>query len=295
MSGKPYAEVIGDPISHSKSPLIHNFWLGKLGIDAEYKAFPVKSEGLGEYFAQRRKDEMWRGCNVTVPHKESGMRFVDGPLQELAASQVDEMSPGYQSIGAVNVVVPRNGALLGANTDIDGVIGPINSFHDVVFNFGPVPPRSVVIIGAGGAARAAVAALKWRGWVSEWRIAVRRPEAGLKLLTDLELYGSVVEIADADFAGADILINASTMGMGETTDSPLSLSTLGNGSSRPLVFDMVYHPLETGLLRAAKKQGHEMIGGIDMLIGQASGAFNLFFGENPPRDSYAELRALLTA
>ena len=87
---RPYAEVIGDPISHSKSPLIHNFWLGKLGIDAEYRACHVRPEELADYFAQRREDADWRGCNITVPHKEAATHCVEALL------------PGYEDIGAIN-------------------------------------------------------------------------------------------------------------------------------------------------------------------------------------------------
>ena len=277
---RPYAEVIGDPIAHSKSPLIHNFWLGKLGIDAEYRACHVRPEELQDYFARRRGDAEWRGCNVTVPHKEAATHCVEALL------------PGYEDIGAINLAVCRNGALFGGNTDLDGVIGPINQYHDKIFNFGNVPPRKVGIIGAGGAARAAIAALKATGWVGEWRIAVRRPERGRMLMDTFGIAGSVVQLTDQDFSGLDILINASTMGMGETQDSPLKLDRLGD---QALLFDMVYSPVETGLIRAAQRQGYAVIGGLEMLVGQASSAFHHFFGETPPRGSYAELRALLTA
>ena len=277
---RPYAEVIGDPIAHSKSPLIHNFWLGKLGIDAEYRTCHVRAEELADYFVRRRGDAEWRGCNITVPHKESATRYVDLLL------------PGYQDIGAINLAIRRGDALLGGNTDLDGVIGPINQFHDTLFNFGNVPPRKVGIIGAGGAARAAVAALKAIGWVGEWRMAVRRPDRGRAILNAFGLKGSVIQISDQDFSGLDILINASTMGMGETTDSPLMLDKL---AERALLFDMVYSPLQTGLIRNARRQGHAVISGLEMLIGQAGSAFNHLFGQPAPREHDAELRALLTA
>ena len=275
-----YAEVIGDPIAHSKSPLIHNFWLGKLEIDADYRACHVRPEELADYFARRRGDAAWRGCNVTIPHKETATRYIDALL------------PGYQDIGAINLAVSRTGELWGGNTDLDGVIGPINQFHDEIFDFGKVPPRKVGIIGAGGAARAAVAALKATGWVGEWRIAARRQDRGQALLDAFGLDGNVVQISDQNFAELDILINASTMGMGDSQDSPLALDRLND---RALLFDMVYSPLETGLIRAGLQQGLTVIGGLQMLVGQASSAFYHFFGERPPREHDAELRALLTA
>ena len=281
---RPYAEVIGDPIAQSKSPLIHNFWLAKLGIDAEYRACHVRPEELADYFARRRGDAQWRGCNVTIPHK----------IRAFACADVVEAA--VREIGATNCLVPAAGGLVAANTDIEGVAGPINLFHDHAFNFGPVKPRKVGIIGAGGAARAAIFALKTLGWVSEWRLAVRRPEAGQALLSAFKLAdcGFVTGIEDAAFEGLDILINASSLGMGDSGESGLTLSRLGDGNGQALVFDMVYFPMETGLIRAAKRQGHAVIGGLDMLIAQAGGAFQRFFGESPPRESYPDLRELLT-
>jgi shikimate dehydrogenase len=270
---RPYAEVIGDPIAHSRSPLIHNFWLSKLGIEAEYRACRVRADELEDYFARRREDAEWQGCNITVPHKEAATHFIDSLL------------PGYQDIGAINLAICRGGALLGGNTDLDGVIGPINRYHDTIFNFGKVPPRKVGIIGA------AVAALKSTGWVGEWRIAVRRPDRGQALLTAFGLGGKIIPISDQHFSGLDILINASTMGMGEVVDSPLMLDQLAD---RAVLFDMVYSPLETGMIRAARMQGHAVIGGLEMLVGQAASAFLHFFGQPAPRQHDAELRALLT-
>jgi shikimate dehydrogenase len=237
---QPYAEVIGDPIAHSKSPLIHNFWLGKLGIDADYRACHMRAEELADYFARKRGDAEWRGCNITVPHKEAATHFIDSLL------------PGYQDIGAINLAICRGGALLGGNTDLDGVIGPINRYHETIFNFGKVPPRKVGIIG---------------------------------------LEGTIIPIADQHFSGLDIVINASTMGMGEIEDSALKLDQLAD---RAVLFDMVYSPLETGLIRAAREQGLAVIGGLEMLIEQAASAFYHFFGQAAPRKFDTELSALLT-
>jgi len=225
----------------------------------------------------------WRGCNVTIPHKTAALQSVDGLL------------PGYPDIGAINLVVPRERGLLGGNTDCDGVAGPINLFHDKAFDYKTVPPRRVGIIGAGGAARAAVATLKALGWVCEWRIAVRNAERGAELLEEFEIDGAVVEISDRALEGLDIVINASAMGLNDNSESSLSLSGLDGGPIRPVVFDMVYSPHETGLIRAAKKQHFEVIYGLDMLIAQASGAFDHFFHQSPPRGSSEELRGMLTA
>lgn len=284
-AGRPYAEVIGDPVAHSKSPTIHNFWLGKLGIDAEYRACHVRPEELADYFAARRNDDLWRGCNVTIPHKESALLLADEGL------------PGYPDIGAANIIVPRGGGLFWANSDTDGVAGVLNEYHgQMVERAGASGKRkfSIGIIGAGGAAKAAVAVARSLPWIGEIRVAVRRSGAGKAMLERLEIQGEETEISDAAFGGLDILVNASTMGMGEQGDSLLVLSGLGDGKVRPLVFDMVYHPLETGLLRAAKEQGHNVADGLQMLVIQAGAAFTHFFDREPPRQHYAELRELLT-
>ncbi len=283
---RPYAEVIGDPIAHSKSPLIHNFWLGKLGIDAEYRACHVRPEELAGYFTQRRGDADWRGCNVTVPHKETALNLADEGLA------------GYPNIGAANIIVPREGELHWANSDMDGVTGVLNEYHEqMIENAGVSGQRkfSIGIIGAGGAAKAAAAVAHNVQWIDEIRVAVRRPGTGETMLDGLQIPGVETVISDAALEGLDILVNASTMGMGDSRDSVLSLASLGNGNVRPLVFDMVYHPLETGLLRAAKRQKHNKADGLQMLIIQAQAAFQHFFDAQPPSDCNTELRALLTS
>jgi shikimate dehydrogenase len=288
---RAYAEVIGDPISHSKSPLIHNFWLdelrkqGKLGIEAEYRACHVRPEELADYFARRRGDAAWLGCNVTVPHKEAALATVDGPL------------PNYLNIGAINVVVPENGGLSWANSDMDGVAGVINEYHNKMVDLGVDIERKfhIAIIGAGGAAKAAVAVASKLPWIGDIRIAVRRPGAGQAMLDQLHILGREIAINDEDIEGLDILINASTMGMGGNFDSSLSLAHFGAVDVKPLVFDMVYHPPKTGLLRAADERGFNYTNGLQMLIIQAAAAFELFFGQPAPREHDAELRALLTA
>ena len=106
-----YAEVIGDPVAHSKSPLIHNFWLGKLGIDAEYRACRVTAENLGDYFAKRHEDANWCGCNITIPHKIAALDHVSDP------------GCVRDSIGAINTVARGpEGVLFGTNTDAAGFL-----------------------------------------------------------------------------------------------------------------------------------------------------------------------------
>src|SRR5688572_22085136 len=137
----PYAEVIGDPIAHSKSPLIHRFWLAKQGLDGDYRATHVRAGELGDYLNNRRADPDWLGCNVTVPHKQAVIPFLD------------QRTPLAEQVGAVNVIVPREGELLGGNSDVEGITGSIPEFRRGEL-------RQACLIGSGGAALAALAACR---------------------------------------------------------------------------------------------------------------------------------------
>jgi shikimate dehydrogenase len=277
VSGRAYAEVIGDPITHSKSPLIHSFWLAKLGIDAEYRACHVRSDELADYFAQRRRDREWRGCNVTMPHKTAAMACVDS------------LNPWADQVEAVNTVILADRHLVGFNTDVFGILSAL-----------PVdlmPPGSeVCILGTGGAARAAFAACRERD-VSLVLSSSRKPEIGRELLERFEMGGSYGPLADAhNIRTAEVIINATPLGM--TGGSPMPTAIFDHFRD-PLpdavVMDMVYSPLATEFLRAAAEAGCRTVDGLAMLIGQAAAAFELFFGQPAPREHDGELRALLTA
>jgi shikimate dehydrogenase len=273
---KPYAEVIGDPIGHSKSPLIHGFWLEKLGIDAEYRACHVRPEELADYFTRRREDADWRGCNVTIPHKISVLDFVD------------ECDSSVENVGAANCVVPKDGKLGAWNTDTSGVDSAL-----------PYPHNSVCIIGAGGAARAAFPSLDVM-CVRDIRILVRDPVKAARSFSDLKYDFHFFPLEEAEKAMRDVdgVINASPLGMTGKEPMPRSiLDALRFADPQAYVFDMVYSPLETDLLKTAKASGREAIDGLTMLIGQAGGAFLHFFGRWPdPEGVYdAELRAKLTS
>jgi shikimate dehydrogenase len=267
---RPYAEVIGDPIAHSKSPLIHNFWLQKMGIDAEYRACYVRADELTDYFAQRREDAKWRGCNITLPHKIASL------------AHIDSVSPLAQRIGAINAVVRNfDGTLDGGNTDATGFAEPLAARHFA----------SVIVIGAGGAARAVLAGLTTRR-IGSVTILNRDVAKAQQLLAEFGLRGSARPLEDGDVPRADLLVNASSLGMtGQPPMSPVERFVADSG----LVYDLVYAPLETPLLKAARTRGLETIDGLAMLIGQAAEAFALFFGAAAPREYDAELRALLTA
>lgn len=267
----PYAEVIGDPIAQSKSPLIHKFWLERLAIEADYRAHHVVSADLSDYIAQRSADPAWRGCNVTLPHKIDIMDLVSDP------------GGVRDKIGAMNTIVRQeDGSLIGTNTDAAGFMAPIAD--------GNWSKKHAVIIGAGGAARAVLFALKQVG-IGEITFVGRNGLKATGLLMQASIKGGVLPM-DARLPEADILINASPLGMTGKPPLELDLDPLPNDA---LVYDLVYAPLKTDLLRAAKKRDLEVVDGLDMLIGQAALAFELFFGATPPMEDDAQLRKLLTA
>ena len=282
---RPYAEVIGDPIVQSKSPAIHGFWLGKLGIDADYRACHVTAEGLADYVASRRADPDWRGCNVTMPHKQAIM-----PL-------LDRIDPAAARIGAVNTVVrAEDGTLTGYNTDAPGFLEPLQPLLDQTHLY-----RMARIFGAGGAARAIITALADQGFTLV--VAARKPAQARALLDELAPRGEhhAVELAHfappTDFAFddrdriLDLVINASPLGMAGKAPLDVDFSHVPPGS---VVYDIVTHPLDTPLLVEARQRGLETVDGLAMLIGQAAVAFEKFFGAPAPREHDAELRKVLT-
>ncbi|CAH0498602.1 shikimate dehydrogenase [Novosphingobium sp. CECT 9465] len=281
-----YAEVIGDPIAQSKSPVIHGFWLEKLGIAADYRRAHVKADDLADYLAARHADPAWRGCNVTMPHKQAVI-----PL-------LDRLDPLAARIGAVNTIVREQGALIGYNTDAPGFLEPLQPLLAQTHYF-----RMARVLGTGGAARAIIAALADAGLVIV--LAGRNVEKARALLDELDPGGEhhvapLDHFADAtDFAFddregcLDLVVNASALGMTGQPPLPFDLSHAPPGS---VFYDIVTSPLETGFLKAARDSGFVTIDGLSMLIGQADHAFRRFFGAVPPRgEADAELRARLLA
>ncbi len=264
-----YAEVIGDPIAHSKSPIIHGFWLEKLGIDAEYRRTHVRPDELSEFVTRRREDAEWLGCNVTIPHKLAVMDLVDDPGDVRG------------SIGAMNTILPRDGGVMGTNTDAGGFMMPIMDM--------PLAGEAAIVVGTGGAAHAVLFALK-RSGIGAVTILARNPLKGAALLARFGLKGQVKPL-DASLPPALLLANASSLGMAGQPPLDLDLSPLPDDA---LVYDLVYAPLETALLKAAREQGLEVVDGLDMLIGQAALAFEMFFGAAVPEGHDDELRELLT-
>lgn len=276
-----YAEVIGDPIAQSKSPAIHGFWLERLGIAADYRACHVRSEELADYFTQRRADSEWRGCNVTMPHKQAVM-----PL-------LDALSDEAERIGAVNTVVREGDRLIGYNTDAAGFIEPL------LPRLGDETDRFAYLIGTGGAARAIAEALYEADFLTfslSRNPAKAKAELGRWLGEDEDFYIALDSLRSgtpqpADPEAFSVIVNATPLGM--VGHAPLALGWAGFRGNA-VAYDIVTAPLDTAFLQAACGFGMECIDGLAMLIGQAAVAFEKFFGQPAPRAYDHELRAGLT-
>lgn len=266
-----FAEVIGDPIAQSKSPLIHGFWLDQLGIEADYRATHVTADGLAAFFSERRADPDWRGCNVTLPHKLAALDHIADP-------------GGVRgSIGAINTVFRNeDGDWIGTNTDAAGFHAPIAGLD--------LRGKPVCVIGAGGAARAILFALL-RMDVGRVTILNRNPLKGAALLAGFGLKGDALPLSAA-VPRAALLVNASALGMTGQPPLAIDLSPLPDDA---VVYDAVYAPIETPLLAQAHDRGLDTVDGLEMLVGQAAIAFELFFGAPAPRDREDELRERLLA
>jgi shikimate dehydrogenase len=265
MTLPPSAGVVGWPVAHSKSPRIHRFWLEKLGLDGDYGRFPVHPDHLGT--AIRALPALGlRGVNVTIPHKVAIIEYLDA------------LAPSAAAVGAVNTVAVTAAGLVGHNTDVAGLAGPIA---------GHGAGRPIVILGAGGAARAALAVARDLG--GPVTIVNRSADRAAALLAEMGVADSV-QAPGARLPEAALLINATSLGM--TGQPPLDID-LAPLAADALVFDCVYAPLDTPLLQAARARRLAVIDGLAMLIGQAAAAFELFYGAPAPRQFDDALRALL--
>lgn len=264
--GIPYAEVIGDPIAHSKSPIIHEFWLDLCRIEGRYGAVPVAEADLDAYLKDRKQDPDWQGCNLTRPLKEAALKYSCIP---------------NDFVGAANILsLTEDRELIPGNTDFLA-IHALLSTRDLA-------GRDAIVLGSGGAARAALAAL--RGLITgDVALLCRAPEKGRQLLDHFGLPGSVHPIGTS-VKGAGLLINATPLGMTGCPALDVDLSAM---PSDAIVFDMVYSPVRTDLLDQAEARGMAVIDGLEMLVEQAESSFGIFFKADPPRERDAELRARL--
>ena len=269
------AGVAGQPVAHSLSPILHNAWLQAAGIDGVYVAFPLDRNGF-ERFALGLRGGAVRGLNVTIPFKEPALAVAD------RATELARMS------GAANVVTfEADGRILAHNTD---GVGLLQAFAAQAPAWDP-RTGPVAVLGAGGAARGAVAALLMAGTPKVFVInrTLAKAEALAKAMGSRVTALPMLHAAGA-FAQATAVINATSAelsGQGELT-APLETT-----QARCVVMDMVYKPLETPFLLKARALGRTTVDGLEMLIRQAEPAFEIFFGELPPTD--VDVRALALA
>jgi shikimate dehydrogenase len=268
ISGKAkVAGVIGWPVSHSLSPRLHNYWLNHYSIDGLYIPLAVKPEDCIEVIKTLPKMGI-RGVNLTLPHKELVM-----PL-------VTDMDDDARAIGAVNtLMISYDGTIQGMNTDAYGFIKNIRPHIAAHKN-------KVVVLGAGGAARAVCHALIKEGF-AEIMLTNRTQEKADALAAHFagRIQVRAWDLRNQLLEGADLLVNATSLGMEGHAPLPLSLDALPKTA---VVTDIVYTPLVTPLLKAAKDRGNPVVDGLGMLIHQAVPAFKAWFGVNP--DITPELR-----
>jgi shikimate dehydrogenase len=269
--------LIGYPVGHSRSPAMQQAAFDVLGIPAHYVLWETPPETLAERIASLRAPEVL-GANVTIPHKTAVVPLLDA----LAPSAL-------QAGGAVNTIVRgADDRLTGHNTDVTGVLRVLDS-HGA-----GDAGQSALVLGAGGAARAAWAAARERRMTL--RVAARHPSAAREALSALGLSSAETIPLDAPdelakaLATSSILINATSVGMGDPLASPLSAELLAHLPPTALVFDMVYAPPETALLRMAQARGLLVVWGLEMLLEQGAAAFELWTGSPAP---IAVMRAAL--
>jgi len=252
--------VIGDPVAHSLSPLVHSAALKELGLSDQYVflASKVNAEQLSDAVSGLRALGI-RGTSCTLPHKEN------------IVALLDKLDPVAQSIGAVNTVVNQNGKLIGYNTDVDGIVLPLEKRRTL-------SGAKVAILGAGGAARAATYGLTRAGAsVTIFNRTISRAE---RLASDFSVAVKPLSEVQA-ISKFEIIINTTSVGM-KKGELPLSEECLNKAQ---LIFDIVYNPLVTNLLSAAERKGAETVSGLEMFVVQAAKQFKLYTGHDAPEET----------
>jgi shikimate dehydrogenase len=262
--------LIGYPLGHSLSPKIHTAALKACGLEGDYLLFPIAPDdmqGLKDLLNRVCSNEI-HGLNVTIPHKQNVIELMD------------ELTPTAKVIGAVNTIYLRNNGLVGDNTDASGFLVDLKKFVNTETS--KHGNRNVLVLGAGGSARAVVYALANDGW--KVTISARRSEQAQGLADSLSNYQlPIISLTDLQPSTFDLIVNTTPLGMIPNIDtSPLpENATL---SKHTKIYDLVYNPRETKLVKDARSQGLSATIGIGMLIEQAALAFEMWTGHNPPRD-----------
>lgn len=254
--------VIGWPISHSRSPLIHRHWLKTLGLPGDYSKIAVAPENLADFIAKLERNGL-AGCNVTLPHKEAVFALVTVADEDTAR------------LGTVNTVFLRNGVAHGTNTDRQGFLSSLHAGAPDL----DLRNRKVVVLGAGGAAMAVTGALLSTG-VTEIAIVNRSAERAADLCRRFGAGVSPVPWHSRNDAltGASLLVNTTSLGMTGQPKLELNISRLPQDA---VVADIVYTPLVTPLLVEAAQRGNVIVPGLGMLLHQAVRGFELWFGVRP--------------
>jgi shikimate dehydrogenase len=270
----PRACIIGWPVAHSRSPLIHGYWLKRYGIEGSYNREAVAPEDLAGFLG-RLPSLGYVGCNVTLPHKEAAYGLVE--VQDRTTRRIQ----------SVNTVYVEGNRLIGFNSDAYGFIANLRSVLPNWRGQG----ANVLVLGAGGAARAIIAALLDEG-VNHIAIANRTTARGLCLVKHFGVKLAALEwsLIPQRLPGCDLLVNTTALGMAGQPALEISLDGLPADAA---VADIVYTPLETDLLRQARGRGHRVVDGLGMLLHQAVPGFETWFGVRP--EVTAQLRAVIEA
>ena len=255
------AFVCGHPIAHSRSPVIHRYWLDELGISGSYEAIDV-APGDFAMFLKGAAQAGWAGGNVTIPHKEAAFQLVSARDRAAAA------------VGAVNTLWVEKGAIVGGNTDAHGFAANLDDRAPGWRNAG-----AALVLGAGGAARAVIHALLEAG-VPRVKVANRSRERANETAGQFDARATAHDWRDlpALVPAAELLVNTTSLGMAGQPPLVVDISPLPQGA---IVADIVYTPLETPLLRAARLQGFDAVDGLGMLLHQAAPGFERWFGKRP--------------
>ncbi|HEX9804200.1 MAG TPA: shikimate dehydrogenase [Candidatus Dojkabacteria bacterium] len=258
--------IIGNPILHSLSPAMHNAAYEKLGLDDRFVfvAADVKPSEVQDVVRSVRVLGI-HGLTCTAPHKIEVMKYLD---------EVDQIA---KRIGAVNTVLNKNGKLIGFNTDWIGTVAPLEELIDL-------KGKKVALIGAGGASRAMAYGVLSRG--AKLTIYNRTVEKAKEIAVEFDCEFSSLENSQ-DIRNADVIINSTTVGMGEGNDKmPINPELIHSGQ---IVFDAIYDPFETKLLKLAKENGAKVINGLEMLLHQGTAQFEIYTGEKAPIDTMREI------
>ena len=264
MKKKLSAGVVGWPVNHSISPILHRFWLVENNVDGDYVLFTVMPNDF-ETFMRNLPNENIKGLNITLPYKQEALKFCD------------RIDTAAKRAGAVNtIVIDPNRKLLGTNTDIYGFVQNLKSrFPRWYSNSAPV-----AVIGSGGAARAVIIGLQDHLNVKNIKLFNRSKDRARKLSTDLG--GSItvwsLDQLPAELSDVSMLINTTSLGMSGQDELEVDITALPR---KCVVYDIVYSPLKTRLLEAAKVQGNPTVDGLGMLLYQAQPGFESWFGVKP--------------